>query len=170
LRIREVSCADADLESALDDLFALHGARWAETGSPFLDHAAFHRDVARIAAARGWLRLVFLEDDGRPVAASYGFRYEGAELDYQGGRDPEWTGGSPGLALLAWMVRAAFEAGICNYRLLRGGEWYKTRFATHDRGVETFAVGHGALGTAAAAAAAHLPSSVSGPLRQRLRA
>jgi CelD/BcsL family acetyltransferase involved in cellulose biosynthesis len=167
LRVRDgVSAA---LDEDLTALFELHAARWNGGESKFGNHRDFHRDFAHAAAERGWLRLVFLEAAGRTVAATYGFRYGHVELDYQGGRDPGWTGGSPGSLLLGWMVREAFEAGISEYRLLRGGERYKLRLATHDAGLETFAVASGARGSTAAAIAAHLPHQLADPLRRRLQ-
>ena len=55
---------------------------------PFLLAEPFHREFAAQALRRGWLRLWFLEIDGKPVAALYGFRFAGAESAYQAGRDP----------------------------------------------------------------------------------
>ena len=169
LRIRDPGPQPADLDAELTTLFELHEARWGDENSRFLGHAAFHRDFARTAAERGWFRLAFLEAPEHPVAATYGFRYAGVESDYQGGRDPSWESGSPGFTLLAWMIRTACEAGVREYRFLRGGEWYKRRFATHDAGVETFALGAGAVGSGAAMIAARLPSAVADPLRRHLR-
>jgi dTDP-4-amino-4,6-dideoxygalactose transaminase len=169
LHIRDPGPQPADLDAELTTLFELHDACWGER-STFLRDRAFHRDFARTAVERGWFRLVFLDAPKRPVAATYGFRYAGVESDYQGGRDPSWDSGSPGFMLLAWMIRAACEAGVREYRLLRGGHWYKHRFATDDAGVETFALGAGALGSAAATIAAHLPEAVADPLRRRLTA
>ncbi len=81
--------ADPDrLQRDLDTLFRLHRARWGGAETPFLQAAAFHREFAQLALREGWLRLRFLEIDGRPVAALYGFRFAGAESAYQAGRDP----------------------------------------------------------------------------------
>jgi hypothetical protein len=70
--------------------------------------------------------------------------------------------------LLAHSIRQAAEEGVLEYRLLRGAESFKLRFADADPGVETFALGHGAAGKAArAAAAAGLRSAtVRSALRQ----
>jgi CelD/BcsL family acetyltransferase involved in cellulose biosynthesis len=142
----------------LDDDFALlcrlHGQRWAPAESdafrgarrPFL--AAF----ARRAFARGWLRLWFLELDGRPVAAWLGFRYAGVESYYQGGRDPAFDDRSVGAVLVAHTIRAAIEDGVREYRFLRGGEAYKSRLATRDPGLQTLVAAGSAGGGAALAA------------------
>ena len=80
----------ADDPSRLDDdlglLFRLHAARWGDE-SPFLRWREFHAEFARAALERGWLRLWFLELDGRPAAAWYGFRFGRVESYYQAGRD-----------------------------------------------------------------------------------
>jgi CelD/BcsL family acetyltransferase involved in cellulose biosynthesis len=168
-------CDDpARLDDDLSTLFRLHGARWGAEGSSAFDslRQAFHRDFARVALERGWLRLWLAEIDGRPVAAWHGFRFGGSEWYYQSGRDPEWERESIGLVLMAHTLRSAIEDGIDSYRLLRGGETYKGRFATGDVGVVTVAVPANALGRAATLgvrAAADLP----GPQRrvmQRLAA
>jgi CelD/BcsL family acetyltransferase involved in cellulose biosynthesis len=152
----------------MQTLFRLHRARWGEEGSGALSghRAAFHLDFATLALERGWLRLWMAEADGEPVAAWYGFRFGGAESYYQSGRDPDRERSSVGLVLLAHTMRQAMDDGMREYRLLRGGETYKDRFATRDPGVETVAVGRG-LGRAVALAgggAARLP----GPLRRLL--
>jgi CelD/BcsL family acetyltransferase involved in cellulose biosynthesis len=156
------------LEADMEALYRLHRARWGVEGSGALSgaRAAFHRDFASAALERGWLRLWLAEADGETVAAWYGFRFGGAESYYQSGRAPDWERTSVGLVLLAHTMEQAMNDGMAEYRLLRGGEGYKDRFATDDPGVETVAVGRG-IGRAAAlggAAAAHLP----GPLRRRL--
>jgi CelD/BcsL family acetyltransferase involved in cellulose biosynthesis len=144
------------LEQDLDTLFDLHGRRWNGAGSAFLDAAAFHREFAIRALEQGWLRLWFLELDGRPVAALHGFRFAGAESAYQAGRDPAFRQQPVGFVLLAHAVREALADGMREYRLLRGGAAYKQRFATGDPGLETFGLPRGAsaallLGAATAA-------------------
>jgi CelD/BcsL family acetyltransferase involved in cellulose biosynthesis len=149
LRYRLTDSPDR-LDADLDVLFALHGARWGERSSVLgARGAAFHREFARLALERGWLRLWIMELDGRPVAAWHGFRYAGCEWYYQAGRDPAYDHASVGLVLLAHTVRGALEDGVCEYRLLRGAEAYKQRFQSHDAGLVTLAVAPGRLRRAA---------------------
>jgi CelD/BcsL family acetyltransferase involved in cellulose biosynthesis len=164
-RFRRGGTTPDALDRELDTLFALHAARRPE-GSRFLRNAEFHREFAAIARDRGWLRLWFLEVDGRAVASSLGFRYAGVEFDYQGGRDPSWNGSSVGLVLLAHSIRCALEDGVREYRFLRGDEPYKYRFAEHDPGLETFAMARGPRGAVAAAAGAALGGQLK-PLASR---
>ena len=169
-REHEVSFRLSDSETLagdLDTLFRLHEKRW-EDESEALSGARerFHRDFARRALERGWLRLWVLEADGAPRAAWYGFRFAGMEWYYQSGRDPEWERQSVGFVLLSHTVREAFDAGMLEYRLLRGGEEYKGRFSSDDAGLETIALPRGVAGRGALLAARTARSMPAG-LRRR---
>jgi CelD/BcsL family acetyltransferase involved in cellulose biosynthesis len=162
------------LHRDLDVLFDLHRARWggAESVAFAGPRVDFHREFAAVALERGWLRLWILELDGRPAAAWQGFRFAGAELFYQSGRDPACDRLSVGLVLLAHTIRAALEDGVREYKLLRGGEGYKDRFATDDPGLETAAVARGTAARAAVAAARGffaIPEERRARARTRLR-
>jgi CelD/BcsL family acetyltransferase involved in cellulose biosynthesis len=132
------------LKQDLDTLFRLHRQRWGGAATSFLLAEQFHREFATQALRRGWLRLWFLEIDGKPVAALYGFRFAGAESAYQSGRDPALRQQPVGFVLLAHAVREALTDGMAEFRLLRGGAAYKERFATGDPGLETFGLPRGA--------------------------
>jgi CelD/BcsL family acetyltransferase involved in cellulose biosynthesis len=122
-----------------------------------------------VAAGQGWLRLWFLEVDGEAVAALYGFRFAGIESYYQAGRDPAWNHHRVGFVLLAHAIREAAQDGVAEYRLLRGAEDYKLRFAVADPGLETVAVARGPLARAAlpALAAARVAPGPLGRLARR---
>jgi CelD/BcsL family acetyltransferase involved in cellulose biosynthesis len=141
------------LQQDLDTLFRLHRQRWDGADTPFLLAEPFHREFAAEGLRRGWLRLWFLEIDGRPVAALYGFRFAGAESAYQSGRDPSLQQQPAGFVLLAHAVREALTDGMSEFRLLRGGAAYKQRFATRDPGLETFGLPRGASAQLVLAAA-----------------
>lgn len=131
---------DADFDAFLD----LHGRRHGRVTPFSADRAAeFHRAFAHVALARGWLRLWLLEIAGRPVAGWYGFRFGGCDSHYQSARAPDrdLPVRSPGAALVAHTLRDAFAGGSREYRFLRGGEEYKYRWATEDRGLQTIAAG-----------------------------
>jgi CelD/BcsL family acetyltransferase involved in cellulose biosynthesis len=151
------------LDEDFNTLVRLHQARWGEPRAFTDDRTAFHRDFAAIAFERGWLRLWFLEVDGRAVAVWYGLRFGDVEWYYQSGRDPEWDSWSVGLTLLARTMQGAFDDGLSAYAFLRGDESYKRRFATKDGGLATVGLPRGALGRAAisaARAAKRMPPSV----------
>jgi CelD/BcsL family acetyltransferase involved in cellulose biosynthesis len=129
--------SEAALEEALEILVRLHRQRWdARGGSDALDDPAvvgFHREFARLALARGWLRLYVLRLDGRPTAALYGFRYGDRFLYYQSGFDPAFADMSVGLVIMALAIRSAIEEGLREYDLLHGAEPYKFHWATGVR-------------------------------------
>lgn len=159
--------ADArSLDADLDALFALHLARWGRSRTSFRD-SAFHRDFARRALERGWLRLWMLELDGRPIAAWHGFVVGTIASYYQAGREPACERFSVGFLLLAHSLRAAIEEGVTEYRFGRGAEPYKYRFADLDRGLESIVLWRGALGGAAVAGARVARSVVRGLRRTR---
>lgn len=141
------------LDDDMTTLFRLHAERWdGESTTAFAPaRERLHRDFARRALERGWLRLWLLEIDGQAVAAWYGFRYGGAEWYYQSGRDPAWERSSVGFVLMAHTIRSALEDGLRVYHLLRGDESYKSRFANADEGLQTVAVARTALGFGALA-------------------
>ena len=165
LRFRLATDA-ASLQDDLTQLFALHLARWGET-SPFLRWEAFHRDFAPVALRRGWLRLWFVDVDGRPAAAWYGFRFGDVESYYQAGRDPRRSDDSVGFVLLTHSIREAAADGMREYRFLRGAEPFKLRFADGDPGLETVALARGLAGKVARIAAG--AGMRSGALRSVLR-
>lgn len=159
----------ARLGEDLDTLFALHAGRWPGRSSAFAGvREAFHREFAARALERGWLRLWFLELDGRPVAAWYGFRFGDAESAYQTGRDPAFDHASVGFVLYAQTIRAAFADGVAEYRFLRGDDEYKLRFTSEDHPLETVALASSTRGQALLAAARGL--RFSSRIRKALRA
>ncbi|HZO77137.1 MAG TPA: GNAT family N-acetyltransferase [Solirubrobacteraceae bacterium] len=139
VRFRLVS-EPAQLPTALDALIALHRARWGERSRAFAgERERFHREFAALALERHWLRLWMAEADGQPVAAWYGFRFADVDYFYQSGRDPSWDRYRVGAALLEHTMRDAFADGMREYRLLRGDEAYKQRYASETRTVGTVA-------------------------------
>jgi CelD/BcsL family acetyltransferase involved in cellulose biosynthesis len=164
LRYR-LATADS-LDRDLDTLFALHRKRWTGPETMFSAREAFHRAFAARALERGWLRLWTMELDGEPAAAWYGFRYSGIESYFQSGRDPAWDRYSVGFVILCHTMRAAAEEGVGEYRLLRGDEGYKFRFAEDDPGLESVAKAKGAAGRVALALARALDRT---PVGSKLR-
>ncbi len=149
-RLADAATFEADFET----LLRLHRARWADDSDSFDGPVeAFHREFAAVALAKGWLRLWVASADGRDVAAWYGLRFGGAESFYQAGRDPAWERSKVGFVLLAQTIRAAFEDGLEEYRFLRGGETYKSRFTDAGTAVETVVASRGPLGGVTAALA-----------------
>ena len=142
---------EATLDGDLDALFALHRARWGSERTDFHD-TSFHREVAREALGRGWLRLWLLELGGRPIAAWHGFQVGSVASYYQAGRDPAHDPLSPGFLLMSHSIRSAIAEGATEYRFGRGDETFKARFTSEDPGLESVALSRGVVGAAAYAA------------------
>jgi CelD/BcsL family acetyltransferase involved in cellulose biosynthesis len=175
VRVRQTERAD-QVSTDIATFFELHDRRWAGRGGSSLDSdraRAFHGRFAEAAQQRGWLRLWFLEFDGNPVAAWYGWRLGRRYSFYNGGFDPSFSSLSPGLVLLATVIESAFEEGAAEFDFLLGDEGYKQRFAEEERTVSDVSLARslphpaGAI-TGAQFAARRLARKLSGSTRQRL--
>lgn len=144
----------ARLDEDLAALRELHALRFAGDSQVLAGpQAAFHADFARVALRRGWLRLWFLELEGRPVAVWWGYRYCGIEWFYNSGRDPRAGDEADGHLLMVHSLREAVADGIGEYRYLRGDNPYKARFANVDAGLQAVALTRGPQAAAALIAA-----------------
>ena len=161
------------LDADLDTFFALHTARW-EDASAWASGAGerFNREVAHAALARDWLRLWLVYLDGRAVAGWYSFQYADALWAYQTARDPDYEEQRVGTLALIQSVRTSLDAGVAEYKLLRGDQGYKTRFAPSDHGLTTAVLARGPAGRAALAGgrgARNLPDGLRGRVAGLLR-
>ncbi len=151
------------LASDMDMLIALHRGRWGARARAFSGaREAFHRDFAEVAFEQGWLRLWLAEVEDKPVAAWLGFRFGEVEYFYQSGRDLAWDKHGVGAGLLEHSIREAFADGMREYRMLRGDEDYKRRYATAIRHVVTIAVPLTQRGRGVVAVARPLARSAGG--------
>ncbi len=128
---------EAQLGRALEEVVRLHHLRWDARGGSNAFHTpgllAFHREFARIALDRGWLRLYVLRLDGAPAAGVYGFLYRRVFYFYQSGFDPAYSKNSVGLAAIGLSIKSAIAEGTLEYDLLHGGEQYKSRWSRQSR-------------------------------------
>lgn len=121
-----------------EEYVALHRERWEARGEggAFASHrfAAFHREMGRTLAARGWAELDFLSLNGERIAAIYGFDYEGTYSFYLPAMNPRVASkASPGALLLAQSIEAAAREGRHTYDLLQGLAEYKMVWAGRVR-------------------------------------
>jgi CelD/BcsL family acetyltransferase involved in cellulose biosynthesis len=131
---------ESELERDMETFFSLHDARWRDRGgSSLIGERArrFQRDFALAALKAGWLRLWFLEIDGAPAAAWYGWRIGSRYAYYQAGFDPSFARLGVGFVLMVHTVRAALEEGVTHYDMLLGDEPYKSRFTNTNEHVRT---------------------------------
>lgn len=135
-RIEVVSTAE-EAPAAMEDFLRLHHLRWdAEGGSDGIPRGLvedFHRELAPLLAAKGWLRLYRLAVGGRSVAAVYALELGRRFYYYQSGMDPAWSARSPGLVLLGKTIEDAYARKLTDYDFLRGTEPHKLDWATDRR-------------------------------------
>jgi CelD/BcsL family acetyltransferase involved in cellulose biosynthesis len=121
--------APADLESRLDDFLDLH--RRSHVGKArFMDERmeAFFRRVAASLAETGGVRLWLLDAADGPLAAFLCLEWDGTVGLYNSGFHPDRATLSPGLVLLAHVIRDAIARGKRRFDFLRGEERYKYDF------------------------------------------
>ena len=130
------------LEARLPAFFALH--RRSHAGKArFMDARmeGFFRTAVGALAARGQARLWTLEHDGRVVASVVCLEWPGAVGLYNSGFDIELAALSPGIVLLAHVIREALERGVARFDFLRGEEPYKLGFGARPEDLYRIQVG-----------------------------
>ena len=103
----------------------------------------FFHLIASEAAARGALRLSFLEIDGRLAATCMVFDYGGEYMLYNSGYDPEMSSLSVGLISKALAIREAIGAGRRTFDFLKGAERYKYGLGGSDRPIHRIVITRG---------------------------
>lgn len=95
--------------------------------------SGFHSDIVDILHEKGWLSVVFLLCDGRPVAFWYAYLYGGTCYAYQTGFDLDYSSYSVGGVVHTFVLEDSIGRGIHTFEYLRGGQQYKYHFTTTGR-------------------------------------
>lgn len=123
-------------EELLDGLIEMHRARWGKQNLPGMidanGSAPFLRDVARIFAERGWLRIFSLLLDDKLVAMILAFAYRGRISNYLTAFDPAYEHLGFGRMLLYEAIRFSFQNGDNMWDFLRGAESYKAMWRARE--------------------------------------
>lgn len=129
IRLSDAATLDADLEA----FFRMHRASDGPKGHFMHEGSAglFTR-IASDFLRGGWLRLVWLESAGAPLAAVFGFSARGTWSVYNSAYDHRHRDLSPGMVVMGEAIRLAAEEGCHTFDLLRGSEPYKYRFGATD--------------------------------------
>jgi len=118
----DVSDGREGLDRLLEEGFRVEASGWkGQAGTAMSSRAethTFYRELARWAAARGWLRLAFLRINGRAAAFDYCLERKGVHYLLKTGYDPAWQQLSPGTLLRYRMLARAFSEGIQIYDFL----------------------------------------------------
>ena len=104
------------LSARLAEAFALEQSGWkGERGTAIAQDPAtraFYAELARVAAARGWLALYFLRCAGRAVAFQFGLTYAARYLLLKPAYDESLKPCSPGQLLMHEVVRDCIARGL----------------------------------------------------------
>jgi CelD/BcsL family acetyltransferase involved in cellulose biosynthesis len=85
----------------------------------------FFKSIVEAMAGAGFLRLNFMELDGKPVAATLCFDYRNCMYLYNSGYDPEYGWLSAGLLSKALCIQDSISQGKERFDFLKGDEVYK---------------------------------------------
>jgi len=119
----------------LDEMAALHQARWRSRGKPgaFADpfFGRFHQALVERGTSRGEVDLLRIRAGTGTIGVLYNFRYRGTVLAYQGGFNypPGPSRLKPGLTCHDQAIRQYAAAGLSRYDFLAGEARYKRSLA-----------------------------------------
>jgi CelD/BcsL family acetyltransferase involved in cellulose biosynthesis len=124
-----------DLPAAIERFMALMHSSSPEKAA-FLEtpqHVDFFQRIVPALQTCGWLKLSFLQVEGKDAAAYLSFDYNNQIMLYNSGHNPQVAAKiSPGILLLMHIIRDAIETGHSHFDFLRGDEEYKYRAGGQD--------------------------------------
>ncbi len=126
---------DHDLNAEMQHFLALMRSA-SQDKREFLEnaaHVAFFERIVPLIHQNGWLQLSFMTIQGDYAAAYLSFIYNNRILVYNSGLDASVGGTlSPGIVLLANLIRDAITDGYTHFDFLRGDEEYKYQMGGKD--------------------------------------
>ncbi len=127
--VEEGLATPEQVPALLDDLFALHAARWQALGEPGVLGDArmqgFLRLAARELADRGLLRIAYANFRVRNVAVLFALADRSRTHSYALGTAADVPGQSFGSMAFATLIEHAAASGDAEFHFLRGEESYK---------------------------------------------
>jgi CelD/BcsL family acetyltransferase involved in cellulose biosynthesis len=115
-RVRIRKCQErAELDSALETLFELHGSHWQLRGLPgsfqVPERLRGYRELAPLLLSRQRLEFWLLELDEKIVAAQFALRHGETVYSLQEDFDPEYSSDSVGYVLRGYVLRNLIDRG-----------------------------------------------------------
>jgi len=128
---------DSTLAEAVDEVVRLEESGWKrQAGTAISTDRSIRQFYVRLAermAARGWLRLMFLNVNGRRIATSYSIEHDRRLFLCKTGYDPEYNTCSPFKLLMHFIVRYAYAEGVNEIDLLGDAEPWKEEWTEASR-------------------------------------
>jgi CelD/BcsL family acetyltransferase involved in cellulose biosynthesis len=133
---RVVDATVATAAAGLDRFVDLHRSSPGDKGRFMVPGMElFFRRMADAMLTEGTLRLTFLEAEGMKIAGALGFRDRQTFRLYNSVYDHARAGLSPGMVLVAELIRSAIDEGCRGLDFLKGDLPYKYRFGARRRRV-----------------------------------
>ncbi|HEX6215374.1 MAG TPA: GNAT family N-acetyltransferase, partial [Vicinamibacterales bacterium] len=133
----EVIGDPAAVAAARDEALALEASGWKrQAGTAICSDpqvTRFYTLLAERASASGWLRLLFLQVNGRRIATSYASRYQDRLSFFKTGYDPEFSAYAPFKLLTYFTIREGFGDGLREVDFLGDAEPWKLEWTTTTR-------------------------------------
>ena len=126
VRLREVRDPEAYLPIS-ETLSAMYAVRWCDDFRP--EHGEAYERCVREAISEqlgaGRAVIYLLEVDGRAIAYRMGLLHNGLFYDWKTSFDVEWSSFSPGLLVLAYVVKELLERKAAGINFMAGRYGYK---------------------------------------------
>ena len=123
--------------AALEKFYALEGSGWkgAEGTAIRCDEKVqrFYTLVAQAAANAGYLSLDFLELNGKPIAAHFGFNLRGRYFLAKAGYDESFRRQGPGQLLVNEILSETPKRGLHEFDFVGPATWDESRWASQRR-------------------------------------
>jgi len=135
----------ADPMAELESFIEMHQRKWGDRGlfphTPGGDASrTFVRRLFELAGPDGAIHLSFLTVGGKRIAAGIHVETDDNVMFYNAGVDPEAKELSPGVVLVAELMRLAIETGKRRFDFLRGDEPYKYEWGSTDEPIQRLLV------------------------------
>jgi CelD/BcsL family acetyltransferase involved in cellulose biosynthesis len=129
---------DRDVDGrACEDALRLEASGWKADAHTSISSSApvrrFYRLLAERAAARGWLRLMFLTVGGRRIATSYTACLHGTLFLVKTGYDPAFSACAPFKVLTYLAIQHAYAEGLREIDFLGDTEAWKLEWTETSR-------------------------------------
>jgi CelD/BcsL family acetyltransferase involved in cellulose biosynthesis/ribosomal protein S18 acetylase RimI-like enzyme len=130
----EVILSDTCMDRDFADALRLESSAWKGAEGTAIqsrqDSTSFYRDVVRMAARNGWLRLYFLKVGGTRIAVRIALLFQNKLYMLKAGYDPQYASCAPGHVLSMRILEEAWRMKLDEVDFLGDAERWKLDWAT----------------------------------------